>query len=448
MKSICPISAWFKFHCSVFAWSALALLMLYATSGCTTRAFSPITIEEVPFPSRAQYQTKGGLTVSAAVPTRKEEIAIYGVDLAAKGMQAVWVEVDNQESETYWLLTSGIDPAHYSTAEAVYAFSDTVPDHADPSLDEPFNALQFRNPIQPATTQSGFVLVNRYEGAKAVDVDLVARNTAHSFTYIILDPTFKGTSAFVDFDSLHESTEIIDVDGEEALRELLENLPCCTTNKNGAKQGDPLNLVVIGDRWDLFPAFIRRGWHGAEIISGAAVWRTIKSFLEGSRYRYSPISQLYVYGRSQDMAAQKARGTIHERNHLRLWLTPIRFRGQEVWIGQISRDIGVKFTTKSPTISTHVIDPDTDEARTYLVEDIMYSQALGRLGYVKGVGETLMEEPRFNLVGDPFYTDGLRAVLFLEPRPRGLDGLETLSWETPRRSRRGGAAEIWSGNVQ
>jgi hypothetical protein len=36
-----------------------------------------------------------------------------------------------------------------------------------------------------------------------------------------------------------------------------------------------------------------------------------------------------------------------------------------------------------------------------------------------------------NLVGDPFYTDGLRAVLFFESRPYTLSDIEQLHWETP-----------------
>ena len=126
---------------------------------------------------------------------------------------------------------------------------------------------------------------------------------------------------------------------------------------------------------------------------------------------------------------QKARETIHERNHARFWLSPIRFQGKEVCVGQISRDIGVKFTLKSPTISTHVIDPDIDEARRYLVEDLAYSQALHRIGFVKGVGASSKDEPQTNLIGDPWYSDGLRAVLFFEPRPYSLSELEVLDWE-------------------
>jgi hypothetical protein len=44
--------------------------------------------------------------------------------------------------------------------------------------------------------------------------------------------------------------------------------------------------------------------------------------------------------KTQDIGWQKARGTIHERNHMRFWQSPIRFRGKKVFVGQISRDIG------------------------------------------------------------------------------------------------------------
>jgi hypothetical protein len=106
-----------------------------------------------------------------------------------------------------------------------------------------------------------------------------------------------------------------------------------------------------------------------------------------------------------------------------------------VWVGQISRDIGVKFTFKSPTISTHVIDPDVDEARRYLVEDLAYSQALHRIGYVKGVGEVPRDAPRTNLVDDPYYTDGLRVVMFFDSRAYTLSDLDFVDWERPPSTR-------------
>jgi len=407
----------------------LVLALAVLLSGCAT-SFSPRPVAEVPFKARAQTQVQDGLTVTVAVPTAEEAEAIYGVDLADKGMQAVWIQVKNEEDFPYWFLPSGLDPTYYSASEVAYAFRSSAGE-SQAVLDH-FESLQFKNPIHPGATASGFLVVHRDEGYKALDIDLISREKARSFTYIVSDPTFKGDYTLVDFATLYDSGEIVEIEEEEVLRRELEKLPCCTANKDGTGYGDPLNLVFVGNDEDIFPAHIRRGWHGTEILWSKAAWRTFKSFLAGGRYRYSPVSPLYVYGRRQDLAAQKARGNIHQRNHLRMWLSPLRFRGRQVWVGQISRDIGVKFTLKSPTISTHVIDPDVDEARRYLLEDLAYSQALARIGFVKGVGEAGREAPRFNLVGDPYFTDGLRAVMFFEPRPRTLGELDLIRyWEMP-----------------
>ena len=51
---------------------------------------------------------------------------------------------------------------------------------------------------------------------------------------------------------------------DAAFRAALEALPCCVTNKDGSKNGDPLNLVVVGGLDDAFPAFARRGWRPTE----------------------------------------------------------------------------------------------------------------------------------------------------------------------------------------
>jgi hypothetical protein len=409
---------------AVGLWIAIAL----TAQGCATSEPLPGAAPYKPYRERAQTQAQGDLSVTVALPTAAEAADIYGVDLAGEQIQPVWVEVRNDAAVPYWFLSSGLDPNYYAPAEAAYAFHGVGSDD-DQALDERFDELQFRNPVMPGATVSGFVLTNLDEGLKAVDVDLIARDDAKSFTFIEVDPTFKATRLRVDFDKLYSSDELIHVNDEDKLRILLEQLPCCVTNADGTENGDPLNLVLVGERDDLIAAFTRRGWHPTEIIHAESLWRTVRSFVQGSRYRYSPISPLYVYGRPQDVAGQKARATIHERNHYRFWLSPIRFQGKEVFVGQISRDIGVKFTLKSPTISTHVIDPDIDEARRYLVEDLAYSQALHRIGFVKGAAALTKDGPPTNLTGDPYYTDGLRAVLFFEPRPYSLSELEVLDWE-------------------
>jgi len=134
------------------------------------------------------------------------------------------------------------------------------------------------------------------------------------------------------------------------------------------------------------------------------------------------VSALYVFGRAQDVALQRARSSINERNHLRLWLTPMTYQGKPVWVGQISRDIGVRLTWR--TITTHKIDPDVDETREFLLEDLAYSEGVLGFGYVGGVGAAPYDAPRQNLTGDPYFTDGRRIVMWLSGSPTSLDEIE------------------------
>jgi hypothetical protein len=129
------------------------------------------------------------------------------------------------------------------------------------------------------------------------------------------------------------------------------------------------------------------------------------------------------------VALQKARETARERNHLRVWLTPLRFEGRSVWIGQISRDIGLLYTP--PLGVTHEVDPDVDEARDYLVQDLLRSQGVARLGWVRGVGAAPPSAPRRMADGTTFFTDGFRAVMILSPEMLGLDEIQFLDWDTP-----------------
>jgi len=158
--------------------------------------------------------------------------------------------------------------------------------------------------------------------------------------------------------------------------------------------------------------------------------RTMKSAMSRERYPYAPISNLYLYDRPQDVALQKARDNIHQRNHLRLWRSSMRYQGKLVWVGQISRDIGSRLTIHSPTFTTHKIDPDVDEAGRALIEDLVYSQGLRAIGFVGGVGAVPKEAPRENLTTDPYYTSGLRAVLLFDKEPTSLDKIEFLPWES------------------
>jgi hypothetical protein len=390
-------------------------------------------LEEVPLAERAMKQTDGLVTVTVAALSAKESRALFGTNLASAGVQPVWLEVKNEDDVPFWLLSAGMDPDYFSAREAAYMQHTLFARTVNREMDQFFDEVQFPNPVLPRTTGSGFVFTNLDEGTKPVAVDLIAprRGAAKSFTFFVLVPGLKIDSKRRDLDRVYPPEATVRLESEPELRAALEKLPSLTTNKKGTAHGDPLNLVAIGKRDDLFPAFLRRGWHPTETIYLGSTWKTMKSFLLGSSYRYSPVSSLYALGRFQDVAGQKSRGSINQRNHARFWVTPLVYQGKPVWLGQISRDIGVRWTLKTWNLTTHKIDPDVDEARLGLLQDMLYSQALVKFGFVRGADPATPSTPHRNLTGDPYFTDGLRAVLLFERRPIALGDVQLFDWERP-----------------
>ena len=296
------------------------------------------------------------------------------------------------------------------------------------AINQQFFNAGLANDVAVGGQSSGFIFSKLDEGTKAFNVDVIGESGLVTFTFFIPVPGLRVDHHAVDWHSIYPGDEVTEHSRDDLIKEL-ESTICCVMDKKNENMGDPLNLVIIGEPEDIYYAFIRAGWDETEAIHKGSLWKTAKSFVGGGEYRYSPISALYVFNRPQDVAFQRARDNIHERNHLRLWLASARYEGKPVWIGQISRDIGVRFTKK--TITTHKIDPDVDETREFLLEDLVYSQALQKFAYVQGVGEAPMDQPRGNLTGDPYFTDGYRLVLWVTSQPVDLADLKMEFWRVP-----------------
>ncbi len=377
--------------------------------------------DEVPPPNdRLHTRTQGAVTVSVAVPSAAEAQAIFGADLYAQNIQPVWVSVTNDGADPVFLTPMGIDAAYYAPREALQRVRSVGQSDVAGAVE---SAAVRRVEVLPRSRRAGYVFTRVDEGTKSFNVDVLSDSAVAQMSFFVPVPGLRLDHHDFDREALYAAEEIRDL----ALPELvaaLEGMPCCVRDAAGEDRGDPLNLVLVGEVEDLFYAFMRAGWDETETIYASSLLKTAGSALTGGRYRYSPVSALYVFDRAQDVALQRARSSIHERNHLRLWLTPLVYAGQPVWIGQISRDIGVRFTTR--TITTHKIDPDVDETREFLLEDLAYSQALLRFGYVGGVGAADYDAPRGNLTGDPYFTDGRRLVMWLSGTPTALDAVEVV----------------------
>ena len=316
---------------------------------------------------------------------------------------------------------------------------------ANKKMDALFQSLAFhRRPIAAGDIAEGFVFAAFDAGTKMVRVRLMAteiRSSTDQYSNVTTSPeksegaersltelvpdsfvdlTFAVTVPGINADYLHRKLDTLIP--KEALKECdvrelvnqLSQVATVTSNHSNRGAGDPVNLVVIGGFETLLNAFTGR-WDETEVISLATCWKTARAFMLGSEYRYSPVSSLYLFGRSQDIALQQIRESISERLHLRLWLTHLTNKDQPVWIGQVSRDIGVRFTTSAWNLTTHRIDPDVDESRDYVLEDLLDAERVGAAGYVDTLTASTPSSPRRNLTGDPYYTDGKRVVILLSP---------------------------------
>jgi hypothetical protein len=294
-------------------------------------------------------------------------------------------------------------------------------------MDEHFEGLAIDQLVPPHGSTASFAFSNLKLGTKEVRVRLFGAGQVKDFEFYMTVPGLRADWHQVDWHSLYSEDEVIDYEDEEKLREALFRLPPTTTREDGTGRGDPLNLII----GDIKKPFIKAGWDETEVLTAGSAWRTVKAFL-GGEYKYSPMSTLYVFGRPQDVGFQKARDSIHERNHLRLWVTPILFRGKNVWVGAISRDIGVYFTTRAWNLMTHAIDPNVDEARNYLIEDLATAQGVKLIGYVRGVEPATRGNPHRNLMNAPYWTDGGRAVMLLSNEPVPLKDIDFFDWEWGR----------------
>jgi LssY C-terminus len=385
------------------------------------RPGAPFAGRQVPPPNdRLHIQASGPLTIATAVPSAEEARALFDVDLYARNIQPVWIQVENNGDSVLQLTPMGIDRAYFTPREAANRTrSGTGGEHA--SRYE--SRAQIKLSVPPHSIQSGYVFSRVDEGTKSFNVDVVGPDQAHLMSFFVPVPGLKIDHHDVDPNKLYGPDDIREVSLAELVA-AVESMPCCVRDAKGEGKGDPLNLVLVGEPKELYYAFMRAGWDETETIYGASLWKTAVSALTGGAYRYSPVSALYVFDRPQDAAFQRARGSIHERNHLRVWMTPLRHEGKPVWIGQISRDIGVRFTRK--TITTHKIDPDVDETREFLLEDLAFTQGLKAFGYIGGVGSADYDQPRGNLTGDPYFTDGRRVLMWMTGEPVGLDEIEPL----------------------
>jgi hypothetical protein len=411
-----------------FYW--MLLLISAQLDGCATgTAYQPDADKNLPMRlGRIQRIVQDGVTVQVSIPTDDEASRYFGVPLSEYGIQPIWMHIENASDVDFWLMPIAVDPDYYSADEAARVTGENLPKASRGANTRLFraNALPFF--LAAHSTHEGYIYASYKRGGRFVDVRLSGHLQTVRMRFAVLLPTESFDYEYSELRERYAHVKALPDLSIAQLRERLRDLPCCTTKADGTGEGDPLNIVLVGSGEDVVAALTASGWDFTESITIDSIRRMIGAAISEKSFLTAPVSSLYAFGRKQDVALQRGRSTISQRNHMRLWLAPFRCEGEPVWVGQVSRDIGVKMTTKSPTLTTHVIDPVVDESREYLFHSLLHHDAISQFGFVKGVGEASEEQPHHNLTDDSFFTDGMRLVVWLSRTPVPPHMAQDLGW--------------------
>ena len=105
------------------------------------------------------------------------------------------------------------------------------------------------------------------------------------------------------------------------------------------------------------------------------------------------MSNLYLFGRRQDLAFEKpVGGNARHRHHVRFWRwLEGGHAGLPLWIGSATFDVSVGFSHLTGQV-THHIAPDIDAERHQLIMDLVDAGWLTRIYQVTGVARRLQAE--------------------------------------------------------
>ncbi|MCP4258727.1 MAG: hypothetical protein GY774_14685 [Planctomycetes bacterium] len=402
----------------------LTLLIMWLPA-CKT--YSPTPIDQVPFLERSQTQTVGGLTVTAAVLSHEESEQIFGRPLAKKGIQPVWLEIKNGEDLPYSLISRSLDPTYFSASEVAYMHR-VAGKKTNKRIADDYRKLAIDIRIPPGDTMSGFVFARFDLGTKVVPVVLFGPQQVRSVVFYIPVAGFKADDESIDVDNLYKQDQFITFEEEETFRTKLSGFQRCTRDESDINDNLPLNVVLIGNRNVIHDTLARAGWDTPGAFEFSTALKTAEAFFSGDLPLSVPATPQYLFGRKQDVSLQKGRDRLHNRNRLHLWLTPWIFQGKSVWIGNISRDIGIKRKSKSLNFANK-IDPNIDNAYYYLFMDVMMAQGLAKIGMVKGIGKSTPENPGKTLSGNPYWTGGKRVVLLFSDERIAMDEIDFFNWD-------------------
>ena len=125
--------------------------------------------------------------------------------------------------------------------------------------------------------------------------------------------------------------------------------------------GDMVNFVIVGSEKDLQAALEAATWHVADTSNTKAAFNAIMQTYGSKDYLAMPMSTLFLFGHKRDFGYEMAEpiAMVASRHHFRIWKAPFTWKGQDVWVGAGTHDIGFAKDKRNNNV-THKIDPAVD----------------------------------------------------------------------------------------
>jgi LssY-like putative type I secretion system component LssY len=199
---------------------------------------------------------------------------------------------------------------------------------------------------------------------------------------------------------------------------MIDSIPRRVTDINGAP-GDRVNFIIIGSEEKLQAAFAAAGWVTVDKTKTDAILRGALATFSMKAYVTLPMSELYLFGRSQDFGYAQGDPVrvVASRNHFRVWKAPFTLEGQTVWVGAGTHDIGFDRDQRNNGI-THKIDPDTDLERDYIKDSLIQTGMVVKTDYVTATDPILKAKTAH---GEEFSSDGRTLLIYLQPDVAGSE---------------------------
>lgn len=193
----------------------------------------------------------------------------------------------------------------------------------------------------------------------------------------------------------------------EALAKVVAEVPFRTQALKPAKPSDLTNLMFIGTKEQIAAAFKQAGWFASDPLGRDSEMQTARAIIQDSGYNEAPMSILTLGGKPPDMTFEKMNNTFASRHHIRIFQVTQSFEGRPVFVAAATHDIKIYFSKTSRSV-THGIDPNIDNERTKVTDDLLFTKQIEGLSLVP---RTNIPKDISNATGDQLQTDDKIAVL-------------------------------------